>query len=189
MAMTAQTRQPQMGLTFEKVWAMFQEMSQGADKGIQKTDWDIEELPESFDDVDISQWELVEKLKPAHLLKKFEALGFDFNQSFQNHSVGDKTQYHVEVEMMLLNETIGVVVESKPTMTQSDIDEYETRMEILSHDPKSPFAYLKLHGARAFVKASKVEQQYARDKGFFVIELTGDTIKIDMPEGWTPKTW
>jgi hypothetical protein len=26
-------------------------------------------------------------------------------------------------------------------------------------------------------------------QGFFVIQLTGDTIKIDMPKGFEPKTW
>jgi hypothetical protein len=41
----------------------------------------------------------------------------------------------------------------------------------------------------AGVKTSKKARQYAEDKGFFFIELTGNTIKIDMPEGFKPKTW
>jgi hypothetical protein len=41
----------------------------------------------------------------------------------------------------------------------------------------------------AGVKMSKETREYARDKGFYVIELTGNTIKVDMPEGWMPKTW
>jgi hypothetical protein len=41
----------------------------------------------------------------------------------------------------------------------------------------------------AGVKMSLQAREYAIDKGFFVIELTGNTIKVDMPEGWTPKTW
>jgi hypothetical protein len=32
-------------------------------------------------------------------------------------------------------------------------------------------------------------RQYALDKGFFVIELTGDTVKIDIPDEFKPKTW
>jgi hypothetical protein len=41
----------------------------------------------------------------------------------------------------------------------------------------------------AAVKTSKVARQYAIDKGFFVIELSGDAIKVEVPEGWKPKTW
>jgi hypothetical protein len=47
----------------------------------------------------------------------------------------------------------------------------------------------KLYGAMAGVKMSKRTRQYTIAKGFFVIELTGNTIKVDMPTGWTPKTW
>jgi hypothetical protein len=41
----------------------------------------------------------------------------------------------------------------------------------------------------ASVKTSKMARKYAIAKGFFVIELTGDTIKVDMPEGFEPKPW
>jgi hypothetical protein len=41
----------------------------------------------------------------------------------------------------------------------------------------------------AGVKMSKKARQYAIDKGFFVIELAGNTIKINMPDGFKPKTW
>jgi predicted lactoylglutathione lyase len=175
---------------FQENAAQMKAMSQETDKGSQKTDWDIEELPESFDEVDALRWDLVERLRPAHLFEKFAALGFDFNQSFQDGSVMDnETQHGVIVEMMLLNNAIGMVVESRPMITQDDIDEHEKRMEMLSHGTKSPFAHLKLYGARAFVKGSKIARQYAIDKGFFVIQLTDNTITVDMPEGWTPKTW
>jgi hypothetical protein len=43
MEMTAQARQPEMGLTFEKVWAMFQEMSRETDKKFQETDKKFQE--------------------------------------------------------------------------------------------------------------------------------------------------
>jgi hypothetical protein len=41
----------------------------------------------------------------------------------------------------------------------------------------------------ASVKTNKFARKYAIDKGFFVIELTGSAIKVDMPEGFEPKTW
>jgi methylase of polypeptide subunit release factors len=74
-------------------------------------------------------------------------------------------------------------------MTRGDVDKHETRMEILRHEPNSLFVNRKLYGAMAGVKMSEKAREYAINKGFFVIELTGNAIKINMPEGFTPKTW
>jgi hypothetical protein len=132
----------------------------------------------------------------SDLYETFEALGLDFDQSFQNYKVKDKKTKRklAEVDMLLVNGTIALAVEAKTTMTQGDVDKHETRMEILRHESNSPFANRKLYGAMAGVKMSPQAREYAIGKGFFVIELGeqsshGNTIKIDMPEGFTPKTW
>ncbi|MDR3283779.1 MAG: hypothetical protein LBS97_01205 [Treponema sp.] len=194
MAMTAQTRQPQMGLTFEKVWAAMME----TDKKIKevtesqkKTDEQIKELSANVGGVNNSLGDMAEGLMASDLVETFEALGLDFDRSFQNYKVKEKKTKRklTEVDMLLVNGTIAMAVESKTTMTQGDVDKHETRMEILRHEPNSLFANRKLYGAMAGVKMSHQAREYAIDKGFFVIELTGDTIKIDMPEGFEPKTW
>jgi hypothetical protein len=45
--MEAQAREPQMGLTFEKVWAMFQESAQESDRRMQEADRQMRELREA----------------------------------------------------------------------------------------------------------------------------------------------
>ena len=42
-----------------------------------------------------------------------------------------------------------------------------------------------------FEKAIMNEEvrKYAHKTGFYVIEQTGDTVKIDIPEGFIPKEW
>jgi hypothetical protein len=61
----------------------------------------------------------------------------------------------------------------------------------------------KLLGAVAIVKAdlksySKVwfntpelcsAEAHSLEQGFYVIEQSGDTVKIEVPEGFTPKVW
>jgi hypothetical protein len=91
--------------------------------------------------------------------------------------------------MLLLNETIALAVEVKTTMTRGDVDKHTTRMGILRRKPNSLFVNRKLYGAMAGVKMSDYARKYAISKGFFVIQLTGDAIKVDMPEGFEPKTW
>jgi hypothetical protein len=141
--------------------------------------------------VNNSLGDMAEGLMASDLYETFAALGLDFDQSFQNYEVKDKKTKRTltEVDKLLLNGTIALAVETKTTMTRGDVDKHETRMELLRNKPNSLFAKRKLYGAMASVKMSKKARQYARDKGFFVIELTGNTIKVESPEGFKPKTW
>jgi hypothetical protein len=41
--------------------------------------------------------------------------------------------------------------------------------------------------AGAIVRADL--RSYALEQGFYVIEQSGDTVKIDPPEGFKPKVW
>jgi hypothetical protein len=101
-----------------------------------------------------------------------------------------KTQRKLaDVDILLVNGTIVMMVETKTMMTCGDVDWHETRMEILRQASRSLFGNRKLYGAIGGVKMSPKVRKYAIDKGFFVIGLAGGTIKIDMPEGWTPKAW
>jgi hypothetical protein len=232
--MAVGTQQPQMALTFEQVWTMFQEtdkkfqtMSQEADKRQQETDrlmresreaWDrdrqesqakhermvaehdriiaetdllVKELTKNVGGLNNSLGDMAEGLMASDLYETFETRGLEFDHSFQNYVVKErKTKRKLaEVDMLLVNGTIALAVESKTTMTQGDVDKHAARMEILRHEPNSLFANRKLYGAMAGVKMSRQARKYAIAKGFFVIELTGDTIKVDMPEGFEPKIW
>jgi hypothetical protein len=43
--------------------------------------------------------------------------------------------------------------------------------------------------AMAAVKTSPKARQYAIEKGFYMIELSGGTVRINVPEDFSPKTW
>jgi DNA-binding transcriptional MerR regulator len=206
----AKTEARQTGLTFEKVWTMFQEtdkkfqkMSQEADKRQQETDRQmremdkkIKELSENIGGVNNSLGDMAERLEAFDLYETFAALGLDFDQFTGNYELKERKTRRTlaEADMLLLNRTIAMVVEAKTTMKAGDVDKHIKRMEILRNKSNSLFANQKLYGAMAGVKMSKKARQYAIDKGFFVIELWeqsshGNAIKIDIPEGFTPKTW
>jgi hypothetical protein len=212
MAAETQARQPQMGLSFEQVWTMFQETAEQMkeskaehDRMIAETNQKFQELAESQKEVgqlvkELSKYvggvnqslgDMAEGLMASELSEKFAALGLDFEHSTQNYKVKDKKTNRTlaEVDVLLVNGTIAMVVEVKTTMTQGDVDDHETRMDILRNEPNSLFCNRQLYGAMAGVKISPTARKYALEKGFYVIELTGSTIKIDLPEDFTPKTW
>jgi hypothetical protein len=47
----------------------------------------------------------------------------------------------------------------------------------------------KLLGAVAAIMAAKELREYVPEKGFYLIEPSGDTVKISVPEGFTPRVW
>jgi hypothetical protein len=47
----------------------------------------------------------------------------------------------------------------------------------------------KLLGAVAGAVASKEVKDFAVKSGFFVLEQSGDTIRISVPKGFTPREW
>jgi hypothetical protein len=195
--------QPQMGLTFEMVWAAIvatnreiKAMSQAADKRHEETERVLKQLGEHVGGVKNSLGDMAEGLMATDLYEHFAAQGLNFDSSFQNYILKGrrnpttkKREPLAEVDMLLINGTIAMAVEAKTTMTRGDVDKHVKRIEILRRVPNSLFANRALYGAMAAVKTSRKAQEYALQKGFYVIELTGDTVKLTVPQGFTPKTW
>jgi hypothetical protein len=171
--------------------AQMKESKAEHDRMIAEMRAEMKELSENVGGINNSLGDMAEGLMASDLYETFEALGLDFDQFVQNYELKERKTKRTlaEVDMLLINGTIAMVVEVKTTMTRGDVDKHIKRMEILRQKPNSLFTNRKMYGAMASVKKSRIARQYARDKGFFVIELAGDTIKIDMPEGFKPKTW
>jgi hypothetical protein len=95
----------------------------------------------------------------------------------------------VEVDILLENGTHSIAVEVKAKPKDLDIDEHIERLEFLRRykdkfrDPR------KLLGAIAGAIMSDSVRNYALKAGLYVIEQTGDTVKIDNPQGFVPREW
>jgi hypothetical protein len=151
----------------------------------------VKELSDNVGGVNNSLGDMAEGLMASDLYEKFDAFGLEFDNSIPNYELKEKKTKRklAEVDMLLVNGTVAMAVEVKTHMTQGDVNKHVKRMAILRREPNSLFVNRTLYGAMASVKASKVARNYAIDKGFFVIDLTGDLVKIDMPTDFKPKTW
>jgi hypothetical protein len=193
-------RKPQMGLTFEKVWAMFQE----TDRKMQETDRMMKEhqLRQAETDRIIKETsrivgklggrfgELIEHLVAPNLLDKFNDLGYNFGRAGPN--VVFKTPQGIfvaEVDILLENGDTALAVEVKAKLTIPEVREHLERMEKLrryadAHGDKRQFL-----GAVAGAIISEGAKPFAIKNGFYVVQQTGDTVKINVPEGFVPKKW
>ena len=137
--------------------------------------------------------EMVEHLVAPSIKEKFRDLGFTFDHVSKDHEITDNGRSLAEIDLLLENGDIAMVVEVKSKPVQKDVDEHIHRMEILANlrrkkaDAKNDRR--KYQGAIAGAIMGKEVRNYAHKKGFYVIEQTGDTVRINIPEGFKPRVW
>ncbi|MDR1211788.1 MAG: hypothetical protein LBK40_06110 [Spirochaetaceae bacterium] len=184
------TREPVRGLTFEDVWAMFQE----TDRKMQETDRKIKEMTARTDkqigELGNRFGELAEHLVRPNVLEKFRALGYTFSRAGSDVEFFDRAgKALTEVDIWLENGEFVMVVEIKSRLRKRDVGEHIRRMEILRAYLDERNDRRKLLGAVAAVVVTGDMRKYVPEKGFYLIEPSGDTVRIAAPEGFTPKVW
>jgi hypothetical protein len=195
--------------TFEDRWAIIERgfvEIQKAHKELGKVHEEIEKtLRESINDLRVSHKEtektlnkaigglsntvgsLVEHFMTAGLPQKFKQCGFTFDRVTTVKWADGENNIYTEIDGLLENGNQAMVVEVKTTLRNEDVDDHVVRMGKVR-------AYADLHGdKREFLGAlaativDKSSREYALKKGFFVIEPSGEDVKITRPV--SEKVW
>jgi hypothetical protein len=84
-----------------------------------------------------------------------------------------------------------MIGEVKTTLKKEDVDRHVQRLETIRNDAVWPRIddSRKLWGFVAGAIAAGDVKEYACQNGLFVAAQSGDTIKLDVPDGFVPKTW
>ncbi|MDR1730955.1 MAG: hypothetical protein LBR61_02565 [Synergistaceae bacterium] len=211
MEATTQPKEPQMGLTFEKVWAMSLETDRQlreTDRQLQETarivrknseeqkkrneelERTVKELSKNMGDLGNRFGELAEHLVAPNIEEKFNALGFHFNGCASSFKINDeKGQFAAEIDILLENGESVVAVEVKSRPAGSDVKEHKQRLNVLRKYKDNVGDKRKIYGALAGAIMPSGVKTAALKAGFYVIVQTGDTVEIDVPEGFTPRDW
>jgi hypothetical protein len=207
------------GLTFEKVWAMFQEtdrkfqeskleserewreiraesreatrlMKENAE-WLKKYEVIVNDSNKKNGELSNSFGELVEHLVRPGIEEKLNELGYHFSEvSPRGHEVKDANMKTIaEVDILLENTETIMAVEVKSKPNHKDIQEHIKRLKILRETRDEKKDKRKIEGAIAGAIFKDEVKKAAQKAGFYVIVQSGDTMKIDMPEGWKPKAW
>ena len=200
------------GLTFEKVWAMSQETDrkmQETDRQMKETDRKMQETfrqmkeeREKTDRIvkDLCRQmgglhnrfgELVEHLVAPSILEKFNEAGFFFTKEYTDLKIREPSNPDVlvEIDIMLENGDVVVAVEVKAKPDYSDIEDLKTKMEVLRREADRYGDTRKYRGALAGAIMSQELCKQILKNGFYLIEQTGDTVRLTIPEGFTPREW
>jgi hypothetical protein len=193
-----QTHEPQMGLTFEKVWAMFQETDRKMQESREIAEREMRELRDSLretsrivGDLGNKFGELAEHLVAPNIAEKFNALEYSFTYTATHTKFRDdgNGQIMAEVDALLNNRDFVMAVEVKAQPTEEHVREHIQRMEVLRRYADAHGDGRKHIGAIAGAIMNEQVKRYAIKSGFYVIEQSGDTVKIDSPEGFKPREW
>ena len=182
------TQANQEKFTFEKVWEMFQESKKETDRMFQESkkvnDRIIGKLGNRFG-------ELVEHLVAPNLMEKFNELGYSFTESSMDVIIiePDNPDTSTDIDILLENGDIVIAIEVKSKPNDEDVRDHIQRMEVLRRRADRRNDTRKYRGAIAGAIMSPSVRQYITKNGFYLIEQTGDTVKINIPEKFKAREW
>ncbi|MDR1655511.1 MAG: hypothetical protein LBR96_05880 [Treponema sp.] len=171
----------------EEVWKVIRE-TQERTRETQEEAWKaIRETQQNIGGINNTLGSLVERVMTPDLPRRFKQFGFAFNR-ITTIKWAVEGNIYAEIDGLLENGAQAMVVEVKTTLREKDIDDHLIRMEKVrayadDHGDKRQFL-----GAMAAAITSKETKEYALSKGFFVIEPSGEDVKITKPVS-DPMVW
>jgi hypothetical protein len=202
------------GATVETIWALLQETDRivketaqrqkETDRLLKETDQIVKENARRQKETDRQMketdrrlgemgnrfGELSEHLLTSNITEKFRALNFAFTKAGPNLKFTDlQGRILAEVDVWLENGEFALAVEVKSFLRLEYVKDHVKRMRILRGYADERQDRRKLLGAVAGAVVKAPARDYAFKQGFYVIEPSGDTVKISAPEGFTPRIW
>jgi hypothetical protein len=172
-------------VTLEDVWATINRIGiahEELEKAMRETQRIVGDLGNKFGDE--AEYTMVPGLP-----EKFKQFGFDFSIINRNRKLNnDKYDIHAEVDAFLENGTQAMAVEVKAKLQTSDVDDHIKRMEKLRRYADIFGDKRKFFGALAATIIKDKPRDYALKNGFYVIEPSGEDVRITKPSS-APKVW
>jgi len=135
--------------------------------------------------------QLAEHLVAPSINKRFNELGYHFGSfSPGGHKIEDeKGKTKAEIDILLENGETIMAVEVKIKPAVKDVEAHLKRLEVLKEHRRGINDKRTIKGAIAGAIFGAVEKKATADAGLYVVEQSGDTMRIDVPEGFVPREW
>jgi len=197
------------GLTFEKVWAMFQENERKSKEDAEryakehaerqkeiaerwkKTERFLNRLGKQMGDLHRRFGEMAEHLVAPSIHKRFNELGYHFSGTARGgYIIRDLSTDKIlaQVDILLINDDFIIAVEVKATVRPQDVEHHIKRLEILKEHWSGKFHDRRvIRGAIAGAIFGEEEKKAVIEAGFYALVQSGDTMKMEIPEGFVPR--
>jgi hypothetical protein len=135
--------------------------------------------------------ELAEHLVAPGIAQRFNELGYHFDSISPGGQkiLDEQGNALTEIDLLLENGEFIIAVEVKTEPAEKDIPHHSKRLEILRAAKNRQHDRRKILGAIAGAIFPKAVKKLVIEAGMYVIEQSGDTMKIEAPKDFKPKTW
>jgi hypothetical protein len=180
-------------LNFETVWAAIMKLEEKIDlneEKFNKTMEKIDRVTANVGGLNRSLGELIETLVAARLWEKFPE--YNLARAYRRIPIySEKRVSKTDIDILLVDTDICMAVEVKHELDKmKDVDEHIKRMQLIRQYPVELIGNKQLLGAMAGGVVDPNVKEYAYKSGFFVLELTGESVHlIPPPEGFEPQKW
>lgn len=152
-----------------------------------ETERTIKQLQKTVDSL-TSRWgRFVENLVAPAALRLFQEQGFAVQEVYQRVKSARGSR-NLEIDLLVVDDDVAVVIEVKSRLTQNEIRQV---LNTLTHF-KTAFPHYgdyRVYGAVAAIEIDKDVDIYAYNQGLFVIEQSGDSVKISNEANFQPRSW
>jgi phosphopantetheine adenylyltransferase len=181
-------------LTFEKVWAMFQESDRKYREEMKESreDFDrrMKELDRKLGRLSNRLGEMIEHLMTPDIHLAFNKLGYRFTSLSRNKQIENLDgSFFTEVDVLVENGDYVLAVEAKVKPNEQDIEDHRERMAKLRQYADAHNDKRKYIGAIAAPVFDENVHHKTVKAGFFVIEESEEAIKICNDSSFKPKEW
>jgi hypothetical protein len=156
------------------------------EKAHKETEKAIRETQRNIGGLNNTMGSLVEHLMTPNLPQKFKQFGFTFNRITTVRWAVEGNVY-AEIDGLLENGTQAMAVEVKATLRCKDIDDHVRRMERIRAYADKNGDNREFMGAMADTIIDSNTKTYALSKGLFIVEPSGEDVKIVKPAA--QKVW
>ena len=167
------------------------ERQKETDRLIKETDRQIKKTNRQMGGLHRRFGELAEHLVAPGIHARFNELGYHFGSiSPGGHKIiGGDGKIKTEIDILLENSDTIMAVEVKTRPAVKDMEHHIRRLEILRDYRRSINDSRKIQGAIAGAVFGTEEKKAALEAGLYALEQSGDTMKIDVPDGFIPREW
>ena len=157
----------------------------------EKTERTVRRTNKQLGDLHRRFGQLAEHLVAPNIHKRFNELGYHFGSYAPGgiKILNEQGKAKTEIDFVLENgETImALEVKTKPAI--KDVEHHIRRLEILRDHRRGLNDRRRIQGAIAGAIFGPEEKKATVEAGLYVVEQSGDTMQIDVPDGFVPREW
>jgi hypothetical protein len=187
--------------TLEDVWRLFQEsdrrfkeLNEETDRKIKEVSIEVGRVSQEVEKVSTGLGQLggkfgffIEEMLYPAAVRLFKERNIDVHEVQRNVSAHRHGE-GIEVDLLVVNDTVAVAIECKSTLSIDDVNEHLERMDKLKRVLPA-HANKQVMGAVTGMIIPDNVARYAYKKGFFVIGQTGDQLVVRNDEKFKARVW